>query len=377
MKRSLLLYAFVSMVVVALLSVGVAGLLARAEISAAFAAYLQTLPSGMGRGMMGAGGMMGASEQTFLAAVDKGILVGALLAVGLAAVVALAGAYYLTRPLKRLTAAAALVAAGDLEHRVDTGGPLETSRLGEAFNEMAASLSGSEALRRRLVADVAHELRNPIAALRAQAEGIAEGVLAPEPGRLLSLAEDTRHLSRLVDDLQELSAADSGSFTYQMEEIALAPVILAEVTRTRAVARPDVQVESDCSAALTVIGDEGRISQVLRNLLDNAIRHTDRGAVRVTCGEASGWAVVEVVDTGEGIPEGDLPYIFERFYRADAARARDTGGSGIGLAVSRRIVEDQGGTVFARNGDVGAVVGFTIPLAVRASGSGDAAHRRP
>lgn len=363
MRRSLLLYAFLAMVVVALLSVGVAGLIARSEISAAFSAYLQTLPVGMGRGMMGAGGMMGASEQAFISAADTGILVGALLAIGLAALVAALGAYYLTRPLTQLTDAARRVAAGDLTHRVDTGGPVEVSRLGEAFNEMAASLSESETLRRRLVADVAHELRNPVASLRAQAEGIAEGVLAPEPGRLASLAADTKQLSRLVDDLQELSAADAGNLTYRMERLLLAPVIEAEVVRARAHARVGVEVVSTCAASLAVTGDEGRLAQVLRNLFDNALRHTDSGTVRVDCRAASGRAVIEVIDTGEGIPEADLPYVFERFYRADAARARDTGGSGIGLAVSRRIIEDHGGTVFARNHADGAVVGFEVPLA--------------
>jgi len=362
-RRSLFLYAFVTMVVVALLSVGVAGLLTRAQISAAFGTYLQTLPVGMGRGMMGAGGMMGASEQTFLAAVDAGILMGALLAIGLAALVASGGAYYLTRPLKRLTEAVQTVAAGDLSQRVDAGGPLEVGRLGDAFNDMASSLATSETLRQRLVADVAHELRNPIASLRAQAEGIAEGVLTPEPRRLASLAEDTLQLSRLVDDLQELSAADAGRLTYRMERILLAPIVDAEVARARARADAGVDVVSECSTQLAVIGDDGRLAQVMRNLLGNAIRHTDSGSVRVMCRVSDGCAVVEVVDTGEGIPDADLPYVFERFYRADTARARETGGSGIGLAVSRRIVEDHGGTVFARNHADGAVVGFTIPLA--------------
>ncbi len=363
MKRSLLVYAFLAMVVVALLSVGIAGIFTRAEISSAFGAYLQTLPVGMGRGMMGAGGMMGVPEQAFLAAVDRGILLGALLAIGLAGVVAAAGAYYLTRPLKRLTSAAKQVAAGDLTYRVDTGGPLEVSRLGEAFNAMAVSLARSEGLRRRLVADVAHELRNPVASLRAQAEGIAEGVLAPDPKRLTSLVEDTQHLSRLVDDLQELSAADAGRLTYRMERLLVAPIIDAEVTRARARAGADVEVAAECSEALAVIGDEGRLAQVLRNLVDNALRHTDAGTILVRCQRSDERAIVEVVDSGEGIPEADLPFVFERFYRADTARARDTGGSGIGLAVSRRIVEDHGGTVFARNHDGGAIVGFSVPLA--------------
>jgi two-component system sensor histidine kinase BaeS len=369
-RRSLLTYAFLAMVVVALLSVGVAGLITRSEASAAFGTYLQSLPAGMGRGMMGAGGMMGAPEQAFLASVNKGILLGALIAIGLAAVVAGAGAYYLTRSLQRLTVAAQTVAGGDLEHRVDTGGPVEVNRLGQAFNEMAASLSSSEELRRRLVADVAHELRNPVTSLRAQAEGIAEGVLAPDRERLASLAEDTKQLSRLVDDLQELSAADAGHLTYEMAPVSLAGVIDAEVVRARRRAGTGVAIETDCGEQLTVMGDQGRVAQVLRNLLDNAIRHTDQGEIRVSCSQVAGSALVEVADTGEGIPDADVPYIFERFYRADAARARDTGGSGIGLAVCRRIVEDHGGSVFARNRDGGgAVVGFRLPLASSANGS--------
>jgi two-component system sensor histidine kinase BaeS len=364
-RRSLHVYAFLAMVAVALLSVVLAGLIIRSEASAAFADYVKSLPSPMGGGMGTARSMMmGASEQTFLAAVDRGIWIAALIAMALAALVAFAGAYYLTRPLKRLTAAVQTVAEGDLTHRVDTAGPLEVSRLGEAFNEMTASLAESEVLRSRLVADVAHELRNPLASLRAQAEGIAEGVLSSEPARLASLAEDTQQLSRLVDDLQELSAADAGRLTYRMGRIDLARLIEAETTRARTRASERVRVIADCTNAFEVTGDDGRLAQVLRNLLDNALRHTDSGEVRVTCAAQDGRVVVEVADTGEGIPAPDLPYVFERFYRADAARARDTGGSGIGLAISRRIVEDHDGRVFARNREGGgAVVGFSIPLA--------------
>jgi signal transduction histidine kinase len=365
-KRSLLLYAFLAIVAVSLASVGLAGMITRTEASSAFSSYLDTLPSPMGGGM-GAGRhlMMGGAEQTFLASVDKGIVIGALIAVTLAALMAFAIAYYLTRPLKRLTLAAQTVAAGDLSHRVEPAGPLEVHRLGDAFNEMAGSLSESETLRQRLVADVAHELRTPITSLRAQAEGIAEGVLSADPERLASLAEDTKQLSRLVDDLQELSAADAGRLSYRMEPADLAAVVRAEVVRARARACTGVEVDAECDDAVVVTGDDDRLAQVLRNLLDNALRHTDAGRIVARCATVDGRAVMEVADTGEGIPTADLPYVFERFYRADTARARDTGGSGIGLAVSRRIIEDHGGTVFARNGSSGgAVVGFSMPLRV-------------
>lgn len=365
MKRSLRFYAFLAIVSVALLSVVLAGAIVRLEASNAFSEYVQTLPGRMGMGMgPGRQMMMGAAEQTFLGAVDRGIWIAAIAAMGVAAAVALLGAYYLSRPIKDLTAAAQTLAAGDLDHRVAANGPAEVGRLAGAFNDMATSLSDAERLRRRLVADVAHELRTPVASIRAQVEGIAEGVLAADPARIASLVEDTAQLSRLVGDLQELSAADAGALSYHMAPIDLGAVVAGEVHRATLRARLGVEVSAACNGPVTATGDADRISQVVRNMLDNALRHTESGTVRVTCAVAEGHALVEIADTGEGIPAEALPYVFERFYRADAARARDTGGSGIGLAISRRIVEDHGGTVFARNGDTGgAVVGFTVPLA--------------
>ncbi|MFA5844131.1 MAG: HAMP domain-containing sensor histidine kinase [Coriobacteriia bacterium] len=365
MKRPLLVQAFLAMLVVALLTVVLSGLITRTLFSSAFQGYLDTLPRPAGQGMgMGRHMMLGGAEQAFLGSVDRGILVGALIAIGLAGVAAWVVAYYLTRPIERLTAATRMLAGGDLTHRVDVGGPGEVAALGEAFNDMADSLAESEELRRRLVADVAHELRNPIASLRAQAEGIAEGVLVADERRLGSLADDTRHLSRLVEDLQELSAAEAGQLRYEMQSTDLAALACGEVDRARVRARATVELRCEADSAIMVDGDEGRLGQVLRNLIDNALRHTETGSVTVSCAATDGHARVEVRDTGEGIPDADLPHIFERFYRADTARACDTGGSGVGLAVSRRIVEDHGGKVFASNASGGgAVVGFEVPLA--------------
>lgn len=366
MKRTLVVEVFLGMVVVAMLSVGIAGLLARANAESAFREYLAEL--GPARGMMGGMGqgrhmVLSGAEQAYVDSLERSILAGALAAFGIAALAALALAYYLTRPLERLTGAANALAAGDLGQRVSVRGPLEIERLGEAFNEMASSLSEAESLRRRMVADVAHELRNPVAALRAQVEAIAEGVLDAGSARLDSIVEDTRHLSRLVDDLQELSAADAGQLRYEMRLVDLGEVTARAARAAEAQAPLQVQVRAVCAGPLEVEGDEGRLLQVLRNLLDNALRHTDAGSVEVECRRENGWAVVEVRDTGEGIPEADLPYVFERFYRADAARARDTGGTGIGLAIAKRIVADHRGSVFAHNREGGgAVVGFRVPL---------------
>jgi two-component system sensor histidine kinase BaeS len=364
-RRTLTLEVFLAIAAVGLASVGLAGLLIRLELERAFARYVAALPGPMGGGM-GAGRhyVLGGAERTFLASLDRGILVASLAAFALAAIAAVAFAWYLTRPLERLQGAAEELARGRLGSRVQAGGPYEVKRLGEAFNSMADSLQEQEELRRRMTADVAHELRNPVAALRAQVEGLAEGVLPADRARFESLAEDTRHLSRLVGDLQELSLAEAGELRYDMATLDLAELGCRHVEAAREGFPGGVELVCDAAGPVMVTGDELRLGQVLRNLLDNARRHTSAGSVTVAVGRAGDRAHLEVRDTGEGIPAEDLPYVFERFYRADGARARDTGGSGIGLAVARRIVEDHGGAVFAKNGETGgAVVGFDIPAA--------------
>lgn len=345
-----------------------AGIIARQALSAAFDAYLQTLPSAqMGQGQhRGMGRMMlGAAEQTFLATVDRSVIYAAGAGVLLAVVVAFLFARYLTGPIRRLEAAALSLADGDLSSRADVGGPHEVAALGEAFNEMADGLQESEELRRRLVADVAHELRNPIAAARAQAEGMAEGVLALNAERLGSLVEDMEHLTRLVDDLQELALAEAGKLTYVMHEVDIRELARRETDRASSSAHANVDVglvlESETGF---VIGDEMRLSQVLRNLLSNALRHTLAGSVTVSVRDVDNGIEVSVADTGTGIPDEDIAHVFERFYRADTARAAGTGGAGLGLAITKQIVTDHGGSVFARaNAGDGATVGFVLPKA--------------
>lgn len=362
MRRvSLSLQVFLSILLVALGTALMVGLFARSALSSAFDRYLASLPApgGMGRGRM----MLGAAEQTFVASVDQGVVVASVVAVLIATAVALVLAAYLNRPLRRLEVAAESIASGDLSHRVDSDGPAEVAAIGDAFNRMADSLEEAEALRRRLVADVAHELRNPIAAARLQAEGMAEGVLAADPARMDSLVEDLVHLSALVDDLQELAVAEAGRLSYQMQDIDISAVTEREVNRARSAAPAAVEVLSvGADQPVRVHADERRIAQVLRNLLSNSLRHTVSGSIEVAVSHEDGVVRVSVTDTGEGIPETELPHIFERFFRADAARASHTGGAGLGLAITRSIVRDHGGDVFATSvlGE-GTTVGFTLP----------------
>lgn len=364
-RASLLFQTFVAILMVALGAVLAVGLIARDALTSAFDAYLATLPTPAGGMHMGRGrAMLGAAEQTFVTTVDRAVYVGAFVAIVIAAVAALLIARYLSRPLRHLETAAENLAAGDLSERVEVSGPAEVAALGGAFNSMADSLEKAEILRRRLVADVAHELRNPIAAARAQAEGMAEGILVADANLLGSLVEDLQHLSTLVDDLQEIAVADAGRMHYEMAPVDLVGLMRREADRAQATARPGVSVTLDApDGPLLVSADERRISQVLRNLLANATRHTTHGSVTVSATRGAGIVEVRVRDTGEGIPETDLPHIFERFYRADSARASTTGGAGLGLAISKTIIEDHKGEVFAE-GEFGSgtTVGFRLPL---------------
>ena len=363
-RTSLTFQVFLSILLVALGTALTVGLFARFALSSAFDSYLASVPGqGMnGRPRMGRM-MLGAAEQTFISSVDKSVYIAAILAVVGATLFALLLAAYLSRPLRRLESAADGLSSGDLTHRVTVRGPLEVANLGDAFNRMADSLEEAEGLRRRLVGDVAHELRNPLTAARAQAEGMAEGVRGVDQPRLVSLVEDLVHLSSLVEDLQELAVAEAGHLSYQMTDVDLAEVVRAELARARVIVAERVTVTPlSHSGPLVVHADERRIAQVLRNLLSNAARHTRAGSIGVVLEDTEGEIRVSVTDTGEGIPAKELPHIFERFFRADAARASDTGGAGLGLAISRSIVRDHGGDMFAVSELAhGTTVGFTIP----------------
>ena len=367
MKRlSLRLQVFLSIVGASLATTVIAGLFARTALSTAFDAYLGSMATdatqGMGRGRGMGRMLLGSAEQVFVSSVDRGIYLAAVFAVAVGVIVAILLAAYLARPLRRLETAAEEIASGDLSHRVAAEGPAEVVALGEAFNTMADSLETAEELRRRLVADVAHELRNPLAAARAQAEGMLDGVVAVEPRRLESLVEDLKHLSALIDDLQELAVADAGRMRYDMRGFDIAALVRSEAERAQSLLAEGVSLVIEVGPEpVSVVGDERRLAQVLRNLLTNAARHTAHGSVTVSVEAAGGDVATRVIDTGEGVSPDDIEHVFERFYRADAARAADTGGAGLGLAISRAIVRDHGGDMFARSADGSTEFGFRIP----------------
>lgn len=305
-------------------------------------------------------------EAEFLAAVRNGIVVGGLLAGTLALLLGSLLAFQVTSPLRALTRAARRVAGGDLDQRIPVRSRDEVGELTRAFNEMAAALDRNEQARRNMIADIAHELRTPLAAIRGNLEGILDGVFPAGGESIAPIYEQTLLLSRLVDDLRDLALADAGQLRLERRPLDVAELLrgVAAAIQPQATAQ-DIRLEVHAADALPpAYADPVRIRQVLLNLAGNALRHTPAGGTITVCAEAAQDSLaVSVRDTGPGIDPADLPHIFDRFYRGDPSRARDSGGHGLGLAIVKRWVELHGGRVWAENlPDGGARFSFTLPI---------------
>jgi len=308
-----------------------------------------------------------AERRDTLEAINQQVSIAAI-AVALAAVVI---AFWLSRrivrPVEDLTAAARRLESGDLAQRVEVSSSDEIGVLGNAFNAMAESIQRNVSLRKQMASDVAHELRTPLNNISGYLEAISDGVVEPTPSVVTSLQEEAELLVRLVADLEQLTNADAGHTSLLEERLSLAEVAERAIAlvATRARSR-GIIIESSFAHASTVVGDVARLGQVVRNLLENAVTHTpDGGVVRLTIAPSPSGVRLEVSDTGPGIAAEHLPFIFERFYRADPSRTRATGGAGLGLAIVRQLVEAHGGSVSARNGAAGGAV-FTVELPAEA-----------
>ncbi|GAA2639950.1 HAMP domain-containing sensor histidine kinase [Dactylosporangium fulvum] len=295
--------------------------------------------------------------QLFLGAVDDdaATLVGrpTVIAAGGILVLALIGtaliARNVSRPVRSLTAASRRLADGHLDTRVPPVGSGELGQLSTSFNRMAQALEVAEAAQRRLVASVAHELRTPLSNLLGYLEALQDGVLPPSRELFASLHDEAQLQRRILDDLQDLTLAESGHLTYRRVDFDLCDLVEAARVAHLAVAEAaGVRLTAEVAGPLPVHGDQDRLRQVLGNLVTNALRYTDAGgAVVLRAFPEEGRSVVEVEDTGCGIEPADLPFVFQRFWRADPARDRATGGSGLGLTIARQIVLDHDGTIDA------------------------------
>ncbi len=269
-------------------------------------------------------------------------------------------------PVHQLSVAAAGVAQGDLSQRVEASPGSELGDLSIAFNDMASALEDAEAERRRLVADIAHELRSPLTNIQGYLEAIKDGVLEADDRTIDTIYSQTKHLGALVEDLRLLALVEAGSLRLELIDADL-PGLVSDATeafRPRAVDRSiTLEVTADDGIPVARL-DPTRIRQVVSNLVENAITHTpDGGRVSVTANRApdAESAIISVTDTGGGISPEDLPHVFDRFYRVDPSRNRVTGGAGLGLTIVKRLVEVHGGRIDASSVP-GSGTTFTIQI---------------
>jgi signal transduction histidine kinase len=302
----------------------------------------------------------------FLRSVWWQLLVGGALAAGIALVLARLLSLGMTRPLREMARAAGKMAHGDYRQRVHTTSRDEVGQLARTFNRMSADLDQLERLRHELVANVSHELKTPISALRAHLENLLDGVEQPDRATLQLMLAQSERLSRLVEQLLDLSRLESGDVPFERDAVELAPLVSDVVNELQMTAGDGVRlVEEVPDDVLTVWADRERLHQVLFNLIDNAVRFSpEGGSVIVSAVRRQSRCEIRVADTGPGIPAEHLAHVFERFYRVDPARTRGDGGTGIGLAIARSIVEAHDGRIWAESKvGRGSVFAFDLPLA--------------
>ncbi len=280
-------------------------------------------------------------EDVFVQRSDRFLMLSMLIVGVIAIVLSIFFSRRLTRPVKELALAASAISRGDLKSRVAISRRDEVGELAENFNHMAKALETQEILRKKLIADVAHELRTPLGVMRGELEGMIDGLISNDPERLQSLHEETGRLKNMVDAIEELNRAEASLLSLQKQWTDLAPFLTNIVERFRPTfEEKGVRLGLTCPGNVNLYADPERLSQIVLNLLSNALRATPAGgrvSVRVETTNRNMQIAVE--DTGSGIAEKDLPFIFERFYRSAG------GGLGIGLTIVKELVEAHGAKI--------------------------------
>ena len=279
-------------------------------------------------------------------------LPGVTTMLGIVGIVAIGAGIWMSRrvtaPLAKLEEAAQAVGRQDFSRRVSLRGSQEMVAVATAFNEMAARLEQAEALRRNLLADVAHELRHPVHVLQGSLQAILDDVYPCNKEEIARLSGQTHHLTVLVNDLHILAQAEAHQLPLHKQITDLAALVKEIVAAFKPlVAAKNIGLRVELLGTMPELAvDRARLRQAIHNLLDNALRHTpEGGAITVSVEQIQDEVKVRIQDTGEGIAPDRLPYVFDRFYRTDQARSRDRGGAGLGLAIVKAIIEAHGGTV--------------------------------
>ena len=339
------------------------------SVNNGIAGYLVVSTSGQGQLL--------SAEQDFLVQLRSTLIIAAIAAGGIAILLSLILSRTLAAPLAALAHAARALAAHDWDRRVAVRGASEVVEVGQAFNEMADALQRAETLRRNLMADIAHDLRTPLTVMQGNLRALLDEVYPLERSEIATLYDETRMLSRLVDDLRELALADAGKLPLNLQKVD-ATVALRNAAAGFALAaeahnnRVELAIDENLPP---VCADPDRFAQVIRNLLSNALQHTSDGSITIagrvgSSGNTQTPTIVrfEVQDTGEGVPTQDLPHIFERFYRADKARTSLNGNTGLGLAIAKAWVETMGGEIGVESAPgKGSRFWFTLPIATQKS----------
>ncbi|MBE9177922.1 HAMP domain-containing histidine kinase [Oculatella sp. LEGE 06141] len=302
-------------------------------------------------------------EQAWSRGAIWSVVVGATAAGGLSYLVS----KRIVQPLIQMEEITKKFAAGQMDARVPPNEIPELDQLAASFNRMAIDLENVEQRRRDLVSDLTHELRTPLTVIGGYLEGLADGTVDASPAIYQLLSNETRRMQRLVNDLQELSKMEAGYLPIDARPVDLHPLLTALIQRFSDQLSEGIELRLHYPPETPpVLADPGRVEQILVNLIGNALRYTSSGSVSVQVTPETDKVWLAVIDTGQGIAPEDLPHVFERFWRADRSRDRTSGGTGIGLAISRRLVELQGGKIEAES-EVGrgSTFRFSLPLAER------------
>ncbi|MFX4263819.1 ATP-binding protein [Pelotomaculum propionicicum] len=305
-------------------------------------------------------------ENEFVSSLNNAILWAAVIAAIIALILGMLVSKHLTGPLAMLTTAASRLGGRDLGYRAPVVTGDEIGELAKSFNFMADNFEKNERLRRNLIADAAHELRTPLSILRGNLESLQEGIIKPSPEIIISLHDEVVRISRLVNELQEISLADAGELRLNRRSVSADELVeKATLLFSSEAMQKNVNFLVDVQAGMPQVNaDPDRIAQVILNILKNALFYTEPGGtVKLSAAAKDGGAVFSVQDTGIGIAPGDLANVFDRFYRSEQSRHRAGGGAGLGLAIAKGIVEAHGGEIWAESKvNEGSTFYFSVPV---------------
>jgi len=304
------------------------------------------------------------SHRLFLEAIHRDLIWGTVAALALTLLLSYLLTRWVLRPLFQITEITKQVADGNYSERVKVASRYEVGQLAEAFNHMAENLEKIEALRKNMVADIAHELRTPLTNLRGYLEGLSDSVINPTRETFQMLEQEVLRLVHLVEDLQQLARADAARSFLDRQEISLHE-LLGQIMDLYRPNFQDKEIEVQWGlheGSDLVTADRDKLLQAIRNLADNAWKYTPKGGkVTVSTLRSADGIKTVFANSGAVIAEKDIPFLFERFFRADRSRSRDAGGAGIGLAIVKELIEAHGGTVGAESDDAGTKVWFFLP----------------